>query len=159
MCRSTNCYCSANFGSHGKIEGLPVGKHPEVCTLLTRVFNLRSPQPRYSSTWDVQIVPEFTKNNWTDNKSFPNKNLILELTMLLVLTSASRASSIHYLEVCFMTLSDMFFSKLLKIWKKKDKALPKLFAFKTNLFVIQRVSEKISKMERWKKDTAFIRHR
>ena len=79
--RSINCYRSAISSFHQKIEGLPVGKHPEVCTLLTGVFNFKPPQPRYSSTWDVQIVLEFIKNNWTDNKSLPNKNLTLKFTV------------------------------------------------------------------------------
>ena len=48
--RSINCYRSAISSFHEKIEGLPVRQHPEVCTLLTGVFNLRPPQPRYSST-------------------------------------------------------------------------------------------------------------
>ena len=100
--RSINCYRSANSGFHEKIEGLPVGQNPEVCTLQTGVFNLRPSQPSYSSTWDVQIV----KNNWTDNKSLPNKSLTLTLTMLLALTSASRASNIHHLDIRFMSLPE-----------------------------------------------------
>ena len=90
--RSINCCRWAISGYNEKIKGLPVGQHLEVCTLLTWVFNLRPPQPRYSCTWDVQIVLEIIKNNWTDNKFLPNKNLILKLTMLLTLTSASRTS-------------------------------------------------------------------
>ena len=76
-------------GFQTKIEGLPVQQHPEFCTLLTGVFNLRPPQLRYSSIWDVQIVLGFIKSNWTHNNFPPNKNLILKLTMLLALTSAS----------------------------------------------------------------------
>ena len=96
--RSINCYRSVISGFHEKIEDLPVGQHPEVCTLLTGVFNLRPPLPRYSSTWNVQIILEFIKNNSTDNKSLPIKNLTLKLT-LLALTSASTASSIHHLDI------------------------------------------------------------
>ena len=113
---------SAISGFHEKIEGLLVGQHPEVCTLLTGPFNLRLLQPRYSSTWDVQIVLEFIKKNWTDNKYLPNKNLTLKLTMLLALMSASGASNIHHLDINFMSLSEekfvFNFAKLLKTWKK-----------------------------------------
>ena len=97
--RSINCYRSAISGFHEKIEDLPVVQHPEVCTLLTGVFNLRPPPPRYSSTWNVQIVLEFIKNNSADTKSLLIKNLTLKLTILLALTSASRASSIHHLDI------------------------------------------------------------
>ena len=131
--RSVNCYRSAISGFHETIsgfrsaisgfhEGLPVGQHPEVCTLLTEVFNLRPPQPRYSSTWDVQIVLEFIKNNWTDNKSLPIKDLTLKLTMLFAPMSVSRASSIHHLDIRFISLSKekvvFHFTNLLKTWKK-----------------------------------------
>ena len=34
-CRTINCYRTAITGFQEKIEGLPVGRHPEVCTLLT----------------------------------------------------------------------------------------------------------------------------
>ena len=116
--RSINYYHSTIFSFHGKIEGLPVGQHPEICTLLTGVFNLTPPQPRYSSTWDVQIVLEFLKNNWTGNKSLLNKNLTLKLTLLLAVTSASRASNIYHLEIRFVSLSEekvvFNFAKLLK---------------------------------------------
>ena len=116
--RFINCYRSAISSFHQKIEGLPVGQHPEVCTLLTGVFNFRPPQPRYSSTWDVQIVLEIIKDNWTDNKSLPNKNLTLKLTMLLALTSASRASNIDLHDIRFISLSEekvvLNFPKLLK---------------------------------------------
>ena len=79
--RTINCYRSAISGFHEKIEGLTVGKHPGVCTL-TGVFNFRPPQLRYLFTWDVQMLLEFIKNNWTDNNNF-----ILKLTMLLRLAS------------------------------------------------------------------------
>ena len=138
-----NSYRSAISSFHEKIEGFPVGQDSEVYTLLTGVFNLRPPQPKYSSTWDVQIVLEFIRNNWTDNKSLPNKNLTLTLTMLLALTSASRASNIHHLDIRFMSLSEQKvvfnFAKLLKT-QKKDRAPPKheIFAFEkgTDLCVI-----------------------
>ena len=40
---SINGYRSAISSFHEKIENLPSGQHHEICTLLTRVFNLRSP--------------------------------------------------------------------------------------------------------------------
>ena len=155
--RSINCYRTAISSFHEKIEGLLVGQHPEVCTPLTGVFNLRPPQPRYSSTWDVQIVLEFIKNNWTDNKSLPNKNLTLKLTMLLVLTSASRASDIHHLDSRFMSLSEekvvFNFPKLLKTWKK-GRVAPKLeisaFEKDTDLCVIQTLKVYLDTSQEWR---------
>ena len=71
--RSINCHRSDISGFYKKTEDLLVGQHPEVFTLLTVVFNLRPRQPRYPSTWDVQIVLKFIKGNWLDNISLRNK--------------------------------------------------------------------------------------
>ena len=134
-------------------------------TLLTGNFNLRPPQPRYSSTCDVQIVLEFIKNNWTDNKSLTNKNLTLKLAML---SAASRASSIHHPDMCFKSLSKQKavfnFSKLLKTWTN-GSAPPKfeIFAFErdTDLLVIQTLKVYLNRSQesRDEKKIAFIRHK
>ena len=92
-----------------------------------------------------------------DNKSLPNKNLILKLTMLLALTSASRASNIHHLDIPFMSLSEekvvFNFPKLLKTWKK-GRAPPKLeiFAFEkdTDLCVIQTLKVYLDTSQEWR---------
>ena len=84
------------------------------------------------------------KEQLDGQKILPIKNLTLKFTILLILTSASRASSIHLLDICFMSFFEekvvFKFSKLLKAWKK-GRAPPKLeiFAFEqdTDLYVIQ----------------------
>ena len=37
--------------------------HPNVCTLMTGIFNSRPPQAKYTFIWDVQIVLNFIKDN------------------------------------------------------------------------------------------------
>lgn len=54
--RSLNVYRSAISSAHDSVDGLPVGQHPMVTRLLSGAFNSRPPQPRYSSTWDVNVV-------------------------------------------------------------------------------------------------------
>ena len=54
--RTINSYRSAISMTHGPIDGVVVGKHPFVCRLLKGIYNQRSPQPRYSCTWDVGLV-------------------------------------------------------------------------------------------------------
>ena len=91
------------------------------------------------------------------NKSLPNKNLTLKLKMLLALTSASRASNMHHLDICFMFFSEekvvFNFPKLLKTWKK-GRAPPKLeiFAFEkgTDLCVIQTLKVYLDTSQEWK---------
>ena len=86
--------------------------------------------------------------------------------MLLALTSASRASSIHHLHIRFMFLSEekvvFNFAKLQKLGKRVEdfQNLKFLHLKKTRIFVysnFKSVSEYVTRMERWKKDTIIIK--
>ena len=46
--RKINSYRSAISTYHEKVEGTPVGKHEYLCSLTSRVFNCRPPQPKHS---------------------------------------------------------------------------------------------------------------
>ena len=54
-----NSYRSAISSVHEKVDGVSVGQHPTVTRLLKGVFHDRPPFPRYSSTWNVQLVLDF----------------------------------------------------------------------------------------------------
>ena len=56
---SINSYRSAISSVHEKVDGVSVGQHPTVTRLLKGVFHDRPPLPRYSSTWNVQLVLDF----------------------------------------------------------------------------------------------------
>ena len=46
-------------------EGVPVGQHPLIARLLQGIFNERPPLPKYSFTWDVNVIITFIqKNQW-----------------------------------------------------------------------------------------------
>ena len=60
--RSVNTIRSAVSMTHEHIEGIPVGKHPLISQLLKGMYNLRPPQPRYSTTWDVDIVIRYLQS-------------------------------------------------------------------------------------------------
>ena len=100
--RTIGCHRAAISAYHEDVDGKPIGQHPDVCALVNGVFNNRPLQPRYSFIWDVQIILEFIKKNWGNCQRLSNKHLTHKLTMLLALTSASRASAIHHLDVHFM---------------------------------------------------------
>lgn len=59
---------------------------------------MRTPQPRYQNTWDVDTVLDFVLK-MGDNSDLSLKMLSLKLTTLLALTSASRASEINQLNI------------------------------------------------------------
>ena len=65
--RTINLHRSTISAFHKYIDGLPVGKHPQICSLVSGVFNLRPLKPRYMFIWDVTQVPDFLKEKSGDN--------------------------------------------------------------------------------------------
>ena len=41
---------------HDRVDDVDVGKHPLVARVLKGAFHARPPLPRYTTTWNVQIV-------------------------------------------------------------------------------------------------------
>ena len=62
----------------------------------------KTTQPRYSVIWDVKVVLDYIKSNWTVSKEITMKYLSYKLVTLLALTSASRTSALHGLDTRFM---------------------------------------------------------
>ena len=79
-------------------NNLPVGKVPAVRRFMKGVFRLRPSLPRYSCIWDVNIVLDFLKVFYP-NEELPLSHLTLKLTMLLALTTAQRAQTLHVLDI------------------------------------------------------------
>ena len=125
--RTINSHHSVISAYHNYVDGKPVGKHPRVCALLTGVFNQRPPQPRYTFVWDVEILLVYLKTNMSVNSQLSDKDLTHKLTVLMALSSASRASSLQHLNIKFMARNDMsykfYFHKLHKSWRR-GKAPP-----------------------------------
>ncbi|CAG2205297.1 unnamed protein product [Mytilus edulis] len=80
------------------IDSIPVGRHSMVIRYMKGIFNLRPPRPRYESTWDVSKVLHFLRS-LSPVKYLKLKDLTLKLTMLIALTNAARAQSIHLMNV------------------------------------------------------------
>ena len=75
------------------IDGVNIGKHLLVVQLMRGIYNAVPPQPRYSSTWDVDSVIDFLE------ETGPNSILCLstlsqKLVMLLALALLMRVSEI-----------------------------------------------------------------
>ena len=96
--RSVNTIRSAVSMTHVHIEGIPVGRHPLVSQLLKGMYNLRPPQPRYSTTWDVDIVIRYLQS-LGNNDSLPLKVLSQKLLLLMALVEASRVSELQALDL------------------------------------------------------------
>ena len=81
--RTINFHRSAISTFHEYIDDLPAGKHPRICSLVSGVFNLKPPIPRYMFVWDVKQVLDFLKkslekqrNNTKSHHSFSFDNII-----------------------------------------------------------------------------------
>ena len=84
---------------------------------MTGVFNKMPPKPRFCFVWDVETVLKYLKC-LPPNDLLSEKMLILKLTMLLALTSASRCSEIKNLDINYLAKSE---SKLASIYQNQQK--------------------------------------
>ena len=87
---------------HQTIDCKGVSFNDKLRKLLSGVFNLRPPQPKYTFIWDVQTVLEYIEVNWPVNNVLSDKLLSLKLSMLLALASASREIHIRHLDISQM---------------------------------------------------------
>ena len=83
---------------HKKVDGVPIGQHPIITRLVTGVFNVRPPIPRYSNTWDVQKVLNYLDSQ---GKQTPLslKALTLRTAFLLAITRPSRSADLSQLNI------------------------------------------------------------
>ena len=117
-----NLHRSAIPAFHEYIGGLPLGKHPRICSLVSGVFNLRTLKPRYMFAWNVKQVLGFLKQTFGDNDQLWNK----ELTILLALTASSGISALHILDLNHMIKTSKYYEfigKLHKSWRRGESPL------------------------------------
>ena len=75
-----------------------LGQAPLIKKFMKGVFNLRPQLPRYSTTWDVNIVLEFLKK-WAPAGSLSLKQLSLKTDLLLLLLSSQRGQTVKNFEI------------------------------------------------------------
>ena len=95
-----NTIRSAVSITHNHIEGTPIGQHPLVTRLLKGVYNMRPPKPRYSATWDVDVVIRHLQS-LGENEALALKQLSQKLVLLMALVEASRVSELQALDLRF----------------------------------------------------------
>ena len=97
-----NCYLmDANLHSTNHT----ISTHPFVTRYMKGVFNSRTPTPKYSDTWDVNIVLDFIKE-WQVLPTLPLKHVTYKLVMLLALTTGQRCQTLASLDTQSMTKTD-----------------------------------------------------
>lgn len=85
-------------------NGTTLGTHPLVKRLMRGIFTLKPALPRYSSTWDVNIVFGYLRSQGPAAK-LSLKQLTLKLVMLLALLTAQRGQTLHALDIESMSLT------------------------------------------------------
>ena len=105
---SCSAICSARSALSGYIDiedCISFGQHELVKRFIKGVYELRPSFPKYSSTWDVDIVLSYLENMMPLEK-LTNKELTLKCAMLIALLSGQRCQTIHCLSIELMTLGD-----------------------------------------------------
>jgi hypothetical protein len=77
---------------------LPVGQHSLVKRFINGVFNMKPSFPRYTFTWDVNLVLKFLKS-MDDFDNITLKWLTFKLAMLVALVSGQRCQTLHCLNL------------------------------------------------------------
>lgn len=94
------------------VDGCRAGNHPLVVRFMRGVFNLRTPKPRYTDTWDVQPVLQKLRSMFPLH-TLTLKELTLKLVMLLALTQAARIQTLQLLLIRDMVIKEHSISVLL----------------------------------------------
>lgn len=85
---TVNTYRSALTSTLYPVNNVAIGSHPLVVRLLRGIYHLRTPLPRYSSTWDVAKVTSYL-------------TLTMKTVMLCALSSAQREQTLCALDLNF----------------------------------------------------------
>ena len=91
--RTTNVYRSVLSAVLHVIDGHKAGSHPLVCQLLKGVFQLRPPQPRYATMWQVSKLVQYI-SSLGSNSNLSTKILSYKPVGLFALTALDRASGL-----------------------------------------------------------------
>ena len=88
--------------THDDVDGARIKQHPLVTCFLKGVYNSRHPAPRYSTTWNVDIMLSHL-SALPDNPDLELKLLTYKAVMLLALTNADRCSDLAALDLNYRT--------------------------------------------------------
>ena len=83
------------------VDGYSVCEHPIIARLLKGMFHVRPPVPRYSFTWDVNVMLTFLES-WFPLSALELKQLTLTRAALVALVSAQRSQTLSVLSIEFI---------------------------------------------------------
>ena len=70
---SLNAFRSTISWAHDQVNGVTIGKHPLLCSVLKGAFHAtcRPPLPRYTAAWNVQAVLKYLESIGLSSTYFP----------------------------------------------------------------------------------------
>ena len=80
------------------VDGYSVGAHPIIARLLKGMLHIRPPEPRYSFTWDGNVLLTFLES-WFPLSVLELKQLTLKTVALVALVSAQRSQTLSALSI------------------------------------------------------------
>ena len=101
--RTIGVHRSAISAYHLPVDGINIGKHPRVSSLMAGISNLRPPRLKYCTIWDVQVVLDYLRQ-WSDYTVLSPKQLTLKVAMLLALIAINRGSELKLLDLSYMAV-------------------------------------------------------
>ena len=116
---SARCALSAILDSHDSTHQT-FGVHPDVKRFIKGIFQSRPPLPRYSKTWDVNLVLQYL-GAMGSSQELSLKHLTLKLVMLVALTTAQRGQSLHHLDTLNMVHEETAYTFMLDSNLKQSK--------------------------------------
>ena len=88
--------------THSEVDSKRVGQHPLVSQFLKGVFNCCSPAPKYSTTWDVDVVLYYLRT-LPDNDNLSFQSLSHKVAILMALANADRCSDLAALDLGYQS--------------------------------------------------------
>ena len=82
---------------------VPVGRHPRISQLLSGIHNLRPPKPKYSFTWDVEVVLNLFRSWPLNIPELTPKQLSMKVAVLLSLIAIPRGAEIHMFDLNYLS--------------------------------------------------------
>ena len=100
--RTIGVYKSCISQLHDPVGGQPLGTLPLLSRFMKGIFELRPPTPKVCSTWSVKTLLQYL-NSLESNAKLSLKDLTLKTTILLALTSSTRAHELAALHLDFIS--------------------------------------------------------
>ena len=111
-------------------DGVPAGSHPLVIRFMTGIFKLRPSLPKYTTTWDPQVVLKML-SKWYPNSKLSLTKLTLKLVTIIALITGQRLQTVHLLKLSNMVKTDsaitFAITDIIKTTKKGSHIEPIVF--------------------------------